>query len=144
MGAERQVDDDPGDHPPVAPADLGRSLRRPVVSPERVVHPPAPAAEQGVIDDDRDRLVVGEQPGHDQPRQRQAEPVSVPDRGGEEPARGVERHHRAHPGAGEHAHHRPARGARHQASGQDREEPVRRGAGEDRTQRLQQQLPGRR
>jgi len=57
--AERQFHDDPDDHPPVAAAQLGRSLCGAVVGPERVVHLLAPAAKQRVVHGDGDRRVRG-------------------------------------------------------------------------------------
>ncbi len=78
MRAERQLDDDPDDDPPVAAPERVGVLRGTVVGPVRAEHPPAPAAEQGVVDDHLDRRVRVEQPGHDQPRQRQAEPIGIP------------------------------------------------------------------
>jgi hypothetical protein len=57
-GTQRQPDHDPGDHPPVAPADLLAALGRPVVGPERVVDLAAPAFEQRVVDHHDDRFVV--------------------------------------------------------------------------------------
>ena len=115
MRAERQLDDDPDDDPPVAAPERVGVLRGTVVGPERAEHPPAPAAEQRVVDDHLDRRVRVEQPGHDQPRQRQAEPIGIPGMRREEPTARVERHHRRHARPGEHADHRAPGRMRDQA-----------------------------
>ncbi len=125
----------------VAAAQLGRSLRGAVVGPERVVHLLSPAAKQRVIHHDGDRSVGRQQSLHDQPRDREPEPIGVPPVLGEEPARAVKRHQRSHPGAGEHAHHGAPRGARDQTGGQQHEQPERGRPREHRPQWLQQFQP---
>jgi hypothetical protein len=141
MRAERQLDDDPDDDPPVAAPERVGVLRGTVVGPVRAEHPPAPAAEQGVVDDHLDRRVRVEQPGHDQPRQRQAEPIGIPGMRREKPTARVERHHRRHARPGEHADHRAPGRTRDQAGGQQLEQRERRRPAKRGTKRLQQNTP---
>ena len=56
---EGQRDDDRGDDPVVAVADLVRAGGRPVVEPGRGVHLRSAAVKQCVVDRDRHRLPVG-------------------------------------------------------------------------------------
>jgi hypothetical protein len=142
MRAERQQDNDAQDHPAVAAAERVGVLRGAVVGPERAEDLRPPAPDQGVVDDHLDRRCLAEQPIHDQPGQRQPEPVGIPGVAGKEPARGVKRHHSGGPRPGEHAHHGAARGLRDQTGGQQHEHRERRRAAKRGTTRLQQRLPG--
>ena len=118
------------DDPPVAAAQRVRVLRGAVMGPEHGVHLATPAAKQGVVDDDLDRRALGQQPGHDQPRQGEPEPIGVPAMRREESAARVERHDRRHPGRREHADHGAAGGLRHQPAGQQHEQREGRSRGE--------------
>jgi len=85
--------------------------------------------------------VLAQQPVHDQPGQRQPDPIGVPGVAGEEPARGVKRHRRGHADAGEHADHGAAPGLRDQPGGQQREHRERRRPAKRATKRIQHSTP---
>ena len=89
MRTERQPHDDPDDHPPIAAAEFGRALRRPVMGPKRVMDLLAPAAKQRAASHRDDRCAAGQQPAGDQPGGRGAGLAGLPDTVREEPARAV-------------------------------------------------------
>jgi hypothetical protein len=135
-GTEGEADRDPGDHPPVAPADLPFALGGPVMGPERMMDLAAPPPEQCVVGHHDDRRARVQQPACDQPCHQQPQPVCVPDRLREEPARGVERDRPGHLRPRQHAHHAAPAGLRDHPRGQHREQRKRDSAAKRRTQRL--------
>ena len=141
MCAERHRHDDPDDDPPVAAAERVGVLRGAVVGPERADHLRPPPAKQRGVDHHVDHRIGGEQPGHDQPGQRQPEPVDVEGMVGEEPAHRVERHHRGHPSPGEHADHGATRGLCDQSGGQQSEQRERARPAKRGPERIQQRTP---
>ncbi len=115
---ERQRHHDRGDHPVVPEPQLELPSRGAVVEPADPVHLLPAAAEQSVIDHDRDRCARRQQVSDDQLSHPQPELVGAPPGRGEEPVRpGVV----PHPGQtrpAQHAAHRPSDRLGHQPAHQ--------------------------
>ena len=135
---ERQPDADPNDHPVVAPRDRRLlAVGGRVVMVEAAIHLSPPALQERVVDRDRDRLPLREEPLHDQPGKRQPQLIGLPPRPAEEPVRARVLPHPRQTRADEHPAHRPPTRLAHLAD-QQRPERLKRRLRETRSQQGQQ------
>ena len=136
-GQERQLHDDPGDHPAVTEPNRLGTLGRAIVMPGDAEHLLARAFEQGVIDHHGDRRTRRQQPGHDRIAQHQPDRIRAPASGGEEVVRTAVMPHPFQPGAQQHPAHSPAPRLRDQPHHQSDERAMTR-RGETRPEHRQQ------
>jgi hypothetical protein len=112
LGQERQADHDRADDPGVAETDLVLASSGPVMRPQRPEDLLSHPVDQGVVDDQQNRGVLGKQALDDRAGQPQTQLVGIPRGFGEERVRPAVRPYPCQPRCGEHAGDRAPPGLR--------------------------------